>query len=370
MINSNNNNFNQIHGLKRVPAKYIRMRTLQCDFLPVKSKLEQLVALNPIAQKFLNITLEIRAETTRYTASNLGTLVASTNLYAFNCSYFNECSQCLSPQLGGSCIWCASNSRCIFVKETIFSRKSIITRQNDFVDTECPNEIEYYQNRDVCTNMKVSRLLETNNANNNYNSKKLSTIEVSYSADTKLADFLRLIIKNRHLNYQTKFKCVFSQNQSVNANDLIQFSNQFSSVKWGSAQLSGNGDGINLNSFDCVYSPYAISWMKKNLDSQLTYFSVWWSSSTSQKEKWTQVKIEASATINAWVVRNLISYYKIVFFVSKFYKKQLVNFSVNRNRCRLVPVLNSVAERHQETLFYNKHFLVWITKAFECLEKK
>lgn len=275
---------------------------LQCDFMAIKSKLEHLIAHNPIENKFLNLTLEIRAETTRYTSSNVGTLVASTNLYAFNCSYFNECNQCLSPLLGGSCIWCASNSRCIFVRENIFSRKSIITRENGYVDTECPNEIEYYQNRDVCTSMKAKRISEPNT------NKEVTPIEVAYSADTKLADFLHLIIKNRHLNYQTKFKCLFTSNRSVNANDLQQqtTTSQFSLVKWGSAQhlSSSGGNGLNLNSFDCIFSPYASAWLKKNMESQSVYFSVWWSSmsSTSRQEKWTLVKIDATTSTNRdWV---------------------------------------------------------------------
>jgi len=279
-IVSNNNTSS---SLKRVTAKYVRANVLQCDFMPLKSRLEHMIALAPIQQKFLNLTLEIRAIDTR--------LLASTNLYAFNCTHFTECSQCLSPRLGSSCIWCAANSRCTFVKETILSRKSIITRANGYLDTECPNEIEYYQSMDVCTSMQV---VNRENAN-----KSKKRIEVAYAADTKLADLLHLTIKNRHLNYQTKFKCVFTKNQSTLNNDIL-LSSYSTALKWGSAHtmpfnfnksMEDNADQ-NLNSFDCIYSPYGGgggTWLNKHLDSQRVYFSVWWS---TNQEKWTQVKIE------------------------------------------------------------------------------
>jgi hypothetical protein len=247
--------------------------------MPLKSKLEHMIAHAPILKKFLNLTLEIRAIDTR--------LIASTNLYAFNCTHFTECTQCLSPRLRSSCIWCAANSRCIFVKETILSRKSIITRANGYLDTECPNEIEYYQHMDVCTSMQVVN--------------KKSSIEVAYAADTKLADLLHLTIKNRHLNYQTKFKCVFTKNQSIlNDDNDILLSSYSTALKWGSAHSlpfnynKSMDDNVeqNLNSFDCIYSPYGGgggTWLNTHLDSQRVYFSVWWS---TNQEKWTQVKIE------------------------------------------------------------------------------
>ena len=72
-------------------------------------------------------------------------------------------------------------------------------------------------------------------------------------------------------------------------------------LKWGSAHtmpfnfnksMEDNADQ-NLNSFDCIYSPYGGggggTWLDKHLESQRVYFSVWWS---TNQEKWTQVKID------------------------------------------------------------------------------
>ena len=106
-------------SLKTVSANYINESSLQCDLISIKHKFEQLIRRHPIEKKFVNITIQIRAESasTSLGSTMTSTLVASANLYAFNCSYFKECSQCLSPKLGGSCVWCDSNAKCIFDRQ-------------------------------------------------------------------------------------------------------------------------------------------------------------------------------------------------------------------------------------------------------------
>lgn len=265
--------------IRRVSAKYIGMHTLQCDFMPLKAQLEQFVERHPIQVQFLNLTVQIRAETTRLAAAAVSTIIASTTLYAFNCSHFSECSQCLHPHLAGSCMWCASHSRCVFVRQNILTRQSIVTKQNNEVAdvAECPGEIEFYQRRDVCTSMKVAL----------QSSLPLGPVEVAYMADSRVGELLNLAIKNRHLTYQTRFKCVFTPNKTAHGDQLLPPSS--SAVKWGSAQtMSPRNDVLlNVNSFDCVFAPYAAKWLDSNVALQRVYFSVWWSNS---KNEWSQVK--------------------------------------------------------------------------------
>lgn len=177
-INNNNNNNlnNHQHQATRVQAIYMNVSTLKCNLAPIKAKLELMTRQNPIRRRFVNVSLQIRANThmlnninynnnynnnynsptplvgamaSSATATSLTTsLIASASLFTFNCSYFTGCAQCLNKQLGNSCVWCAKNAKCIFSQH----------QQQQYA--ECPNEIEFYStsssiNNNMCTSFSM-----------------------------------------------------------------------------------------------------------------------------------------------------------------------------------------------------------------------
>lgn len=204
-----------------------------------------------IKSKFSNLSLEIRA------GSNL---IASTSLYAFNCSYFKDCNQCLSKQLSGSCTWCAKNSKCIYSSK---------------LDAQCPNEVEYYNSGiSMCTSMQMQ--------------KTSPKLEIPFSADSTLTQMLQPLIENRHKTYQKTFKCVFSKNKISNKARGLNFTS--TNLNW----LSGE-DG-KLTPFDCVYSPLNDPQLDPQSALQTVYLSVWWSSKENDQTRslleWNQVKFK------------------------------------------------------------------------------
>jgi hypothetical protein len=113
----------------------------------------------PIEAKLANLSVEIRAAVTTQTSlvqqklfelNPDTTLIATTELYAFNCSYFTQCDQCLHAELNSGCVWCAKNSRCVFNTATA---NTINLFDADYEQSQCPHEVEFYRNAssDVCT---------------------------------------------------------------------------------------------------------------------------------------------------------------------------------------------------------------------------
>lgn len=274
-------------SMSRVTASYINENSLRCDLMQIKSKFEQMIRSNPIERRYANVSLQIRTSTG--SKSSLSTsLIASTNLYAFNCSYFKDCSQCLNRQLAGSCIWCASNSKCIFSKQQSLASKQSILSSADLIESaECPNEIEYYQRPtnlqkpDVCTSFSMRPQTDVP-----------SKIEIPYSADSNLGQFVQLYVKNRHLNYQFKFKCLFTRTRSAQASSKLTSSD----LNWLAENEMRANDEIP---FDCVYSPYSdVNQLEPDMALQTVYMSVWWSSSLQTNKLtslagWNQIKFGA-----------------------------------------------------------------------------
>ena len=71
------------------------------------------------------LSLEIRAAVANNSSSSSSSnnessvralLLVSTRLVAFNCSRMRECGACLAARLAGSCVWCASESRCVLAR--------------------------------------------------------------------------------------------------------------------------------------------------------------------------------------------------------------------------------------------------------------
>jgi hypothetical protein len=269
-----------------------------------KAKFEQVTRLSPIRSKFVNVSLQIRATTnslyqnSQKSTSLTTTLISSTNLYTFNCSYFRECSQCLSQQLGDSCVWCAKNSKCIFAKPAFSSSNGAKNNKLEFGD-ECPNEIEYYQRANLmnrvnvmCTSFQWSSKKSTTNLDNR-------RVEIAYSAESSLAQssLNRLAIKNPHRNYQLSFKCVFSKQKRIDPSEMLHDSMVASYVEW----LPEENQSPNLFPFDCKYAPYNdAKQLSADLALQTMYLSVWWSSQPQMSgqhlnslDGWNQVKIKS-----------------------------------------------------------------------------
>lgn len=290
--------------------------------------------LSPINSKFANVSLQIRATTNSLyqnaptkSTSLTTTLISSTNLYTFNCSYFRECMQCLSDQLGGSCVWCAKNSKCVFAKSSSSSFQQTYLsidgggnnkKMNNDFESECPNEIEFYRRASnsrvdsMCTSLQwvqssavrrpsiFSVAATTQQANTSWNEKR---IEIPYSAESSLAQTMnglnRLAIKNPHRNYQLNFKCVFSKQKSVSAEELHGPASS-SYFEW-LPDNSVSSQTPNLYPFDCKYAPYNdAKQLSADLALQTVYLSVWWSSqpqATGYQAKsldgWNQVKIRS-----------------------------------------------------------------------------
>lgn len=260
---------------------------------------------SPIRSKFANISLQIRAATNQLyglegdkKTSLTTTLISTTNLYTFNCSYFGECSECLSAQLGGSCVWCAKNSKCVFAKAASTPSPFSTPLDTNAYGSECPNEIEFYQassnsnsnSNSMCTSLQwVSKKEEP--------SDSIKRLEIAYSAESSLAQTSNgLAVQNPHRNYQLTFKCVFSKERAVSADEL-HASTSSSYVEW----LPEDSATPNMVPFDCRYAPYNdAKQLSADLALQTVYLSLWWSSlpqSTAYHSKsldgWNQVTFKS-----------------------------------------------------------------------------
>jgi len=260
-VNTNFNEFssNSIHystTLNRIDAIYLNESHIECDLRPIKVKFQKIIRQLPIEKKLANLTLQIRAASSYVSDSVATTLLSNTKLFAFNCSYFTQCNQCLNKELNGGCMWCGSNSRCVFAQE----------------NTLCPNESEYYssENNDMCTRFTTVK----------GNIKK--RIEIAYSSDSNLSQHSEMIIQNRRTNYQTEFKCVFTKVRALNQ-----------SIKYTATSLIWLD---NENRFDCIYSPYKdLAQLDSESAFQTVYLSIWWSSSfgSSNLKNYHQVRFKS-----------------------------------------------------------------------------
>ena len=145
-------------------------------------------------------------------------------------------------------------------------------------------------------------------------------IEIAYTADTKLSDFVRLLVKNRHFQYQSEFKCVFTQENTIGVNDMRTKSVKMTSnwqFKWRQAQTSASSE-LNMNSFDCSYSPYASKWLRPDVALQKVYFSLWWLTSAND---WNQVKIESDED-DLHQSQNYLGTFNVFFNKYKFFEKK------------------------------------------------
>ena len=210
----------------------INQSMLTCDLAPVKAKFLKLSQQEPIRNKFLNLTLELRTEQK--------TLLGATVLKVFNCSNFMKCSECVSEELSGGCVWCGRSSRCLFSSDTSCISAGII-------------------NTDQCTRI-VS------------NQRKL---EIAFSSDTSIAQISpSIFIRQRHSAYQTRFKCLFT----TSGDD-----------KGIESDLSLDSEGR----IDCPYSPH--QQLKFGVALQTVYLSVWWTMSEEGEEAdWSRVELEDS----------------------------------------------------------------------------
>jgi hypothetical protein len=267
-VNTNFNEFslaNSIHyttSLNRVDATFLNESHLQCDLRIIKTKFQKIIKQMPIQRKLANLTLQIRAAASSMSDSTT-TLLSKTKLFAFNCSYFKQCSQCLNKELNGGCVWCGSNSKCVFAQDS---------------NSMCSNESEFYSlgSNEMCTSFSL------------FKNKVKKRIEIAYSADSSLSQHSDMLIHNRRRNYQSDFKCIFTKTPYIN-----------SSVRFTSSKLiwlnTNEFNTQNENKFDCLYSPYKeTNQLNSEAAFQTVYMSIWWSKSQSNVglNNWNQVKLK------------------------------------------------------------------------------
>ncbi|RNA23642.1 plexin-A2 isoform X1 [Brachionus plicatilis] len=230
---------------------------LKCNLSDVKKKL----GLDYVKSKFVNLSVEIRTDKA---------LLAKSNLIAFNCSYFADCSQCLDKKLSGGCSWCAKNAKCVFSNQA---------------RSACPNEVNIYRllndnplPSDICTTFSTQGQLK-------------SKIEIPYSADSNLNDYNKFYINNPYPEYQTSFKCLFTKDKHFTNSKQFKFSS--TNLKWTSSDSQ-----LKKSFFNCHYSPNKDqNIINSNLPMQTIYVSIWWSSapnrlnnSSDLLSNWHQVK--------------------------------------------------------------------------------
>ncbi len=266
--------------VNRVEAKLADQTTLNCDLNQIKPELEELLIQKPIRSKILNVSLAIKAKKSSQVINGdqTASLIAHTNLYAFNCSYLKDCGECLSKSLMGGCVWCAKNSKCIFASES--------SKQN----AQCPNEIDFYSRinqeseKDFCTSFSM-----TNKKSNQDDTVK---IDIAYSSDSNLAQLTTLSIKNAK-EYQKEFICLFTKTKHFDIKSLEKFTK--TSLIW----TNTRNEQENRTKFDCIYSPYTdIEQIDPKLPLQTVYMSVWWSpndfnpTKKSQLSNFYQIKLK------------------------------------------------------------------------------
>lgn len=230
---------------------------LSCDLQKIRKKLPS----NYVDSKFVNLSLEIRTDRA---------LLVKSNLIAFNCSYFSDCSQCLEPKLSGGCSWCAKNAKCVFSHQA---------------DWACPNESNFYNlsnsdrsPADICTTFSSSNQLNAN-------------LEIPYSTDSNLTDYNKFYINNPYPEFQTSFKCVFTKEKIFHNYQSFKFTS--TNLKWLSSDTA-----LKKSYFNCEYSPSKDKIViDANSPMQTIYMSIWWSSqayelnsSVDLRSKWHQVK--------------------------------------------------------------------------------
>lgn len=249
-----------LNRIKGIPNE---KNELSCNLTMIKKKLQKFVRQVPIEAKLANLTVEIRAaESYKETLPQLTTLIATTTLYAFNCSYFKQCGQCLNPKLNSGCVWCAKNSKCVYNTKI---ENSINLFDYNYEETQCPNEIEFYRNRnsDVCTSFSTQN-------------QSKPKIKLPLTADSELSKFTQLSIKHRRLSFQFKFKCVFTNTDIITNTTKLLGSN----LIW----PSNKNLDYNQNPFDCIFSPYMMKDIDTHAPIQKVYLSVWWSSRVDKNQ--------------------------------------------------------------------------------------
>lgn len=252
--------------LNRIQAIVLDQNRLSCNLTLIKDKLQRFIRQVPIEAKLANLSVEIRAQQTPSVESKqAATLITGSQLFAFNCSYFTQCDQCLHPKLNSGCVWCAKNARCAF---NTANSKTVNLFDEGYEQRQCPNEVEFYRNAssEVCTSFS------------SLSSKQLSTFQVPLTADSNIGKFTDLAIKNRRLSYQFKFRCLFTTTNVIDRNSRTQLPLLASNLIWrtGTGTLLGNSD-YKHSPFDCVFSPHLMADIDHSQARQKVYLSVWWS---------------------------------------------------------------------------------------------
>jgi hypothetical protein len=187
-------------GSSRIVATLSNNDTLQCNLSTGKGRIESTFRASPIDRKLVNVFAQIRASAAK-------TKSANTQLYAFNCSFFTDCAQCLSRQLSERCVWCAWNSRCVFASAP----------RDDFYSHSANS------NKDLCTSFSAVRknVLDTSVVDEAaITSGKQSAavnVDIPISAKTNLAPLAKLNLKNVK-EHQKSFVCLFTKTRKVIVN--------------------------------------------------------------------------------------------------------------------------------------------------------
>ncbi len=251
---------------------------LTCNLTLIKTSLQKFIKQVPIEARFANISVEIRASTTSNDEPTV--LFTTTNLFAYNCSYFEQCDQCLNPVLNSGCVWCAKNSKCVF-NTKLPNALNLFTDGDMYEEEQCPGEVEFYrESTDVCTSFSTTHDTATG-------------LTIPFSDDSNLSKFFQMSVKNRRLSYQSNFKCVFTRtNELSNENGTESF--LASNLIWDTQ--TSLSDYKNLP-FDCVFSPYLMQDIQASLPVQTVYMSVWWSSKINE-DSMASTRLDSS--LNGW----------------------------------------------------------------------
>ena len=288
--------------LNRVQAARIPPTTLQCNLTHIKHKFRQLIRQVPIETKFANLTMQIRAllSSEESTTSGVPTILATTSLYAFNCSYFTRCDQCLSPHLGAGCVWCAANDKCVFntrlgneVHNELFA--------SDYEDASCPNELDRMEAASVCTSFALNATTTTTTASQHHH----HIIQIPYSAESSISRFTQLSIGSEQHSYPLKLRCFFTKSDEARVQLL------------GSSELTWTGEVNSLNRrvYDCTCSPHLIEGMRADVAAQSVYLSVWWTTSQTFDDElvhnltgWNQIRSgETNAALDLFAPDDLLN---------------------------------------------------------------
>ena len=255
----------------------------------------------PIETKFANLTMQIRALlSTEGSTSGVPTLLTTASLYAFNCSYFTRCDQCLSAHLGGGCVWCATNAKCVFNTRLDSGEARNNFFAHDYEETSCPNELDRMESTSVCTSFVL-------NATNTATTSQLHSIQIPYSAESSISRFTQLSIGSEQHNYPLKFRCFFTKSGDARLQLL------------GSSELTWTGEvnALNRRVYDCTCSPHLIQGMRADVAAQSVYLSVWWTTSQTLLDDdelvhnltgWNQIRsAETNAALDLFAADDLLN---------------------------------------------------------------